>query len=72
MRSGMWLRHPAYSFELVKQLPDEAPDMYGKREGAQYQLLHDKGIATLLTMKIRLIEFRGLEPGWTLSALRPY
>ncbi|TKB70206.1 MAG: hypothetical protein E8D52_03945 [Nitrospira sp.] len=36
--------------------------MYGKREGSQYQLLHDKGIATLLKMKIRLIEFRGLEP----------
>lgn len=65
LRDEIWnvaQRHPAYSFELVKQLPDEAPDMYGKREGAQYQLLHDKGIATLLTMKIRLIEFRGLEP----------
>jgi hypothetical protein len=36
--------------------------MYGKREGTQYQLLYDKGIATLLKMKIPLIEFRGSDP----------
>ena len=65
LRDEVWTvvqRHPAYRFELVKGLPDETPDMSGKREGAQYQLLHDKGIATLLKIKIPLIEFRGSEP----------
>lgn len=65
LRDEVWTvvqRHPAYRFELGKGLPDETPDMSGKSEGAQYHLLHDKGIATLLKIKIPLVEFRGSEP----------
>jgi len=65
LRDEIWRavqRHSTYQFELVKRLPDELPDMYGKRNEAHYQLLHDQGIATLLKIKIPLIEFRGSEP----------
>lgn len=68
LRDEVWARvqkHTAYSFKVIKRLPDnpsEALEKHNESGGAQYRLLHDSGIPTLLKMRIRLIEFRGSEP----------
>jgi hypothetical protein len=68
LRDEVWARvqkHTAYSFQLIRRLPDnprEALEKHDESRGAQYRLLHDQGIPTLLKLRIRLIEFRGSEP----------
>lgn len=68
LRDHVWekaLSYQTYHFELVPHLPtvpqktrEESP----RDNGALYWLLRDKGIQTLLKVRIPLIEFRGADP----------
>lgn len=56
----------SYQFERISELPADPPKVKeedrNREEGARYWPLRDKGIQTLLKIRIPLIEFRGPNP----------
>lgn len=69
LRDHVWGKaqmYKAYQFERVSELPADPLKMQGedrnREKGARYWPLRDKGIQTLLKIRIPLIEFRGPNP----------
>lgn len=59
-------KHTAHHFDLVSRLPGDPPSTQDENQeteaGMRYWALRDKGIHTVLKVRIPLIEFRGSEP----------
>jgi hypothetical protein len=69
LRDHVWEKarmYKAYQFERLSELPADPLKMQGedrnREKGAGYWPLRDKGIHTLLKIRIPLIEFRGPDP----------
>lgn len=69
LRDQVWERaqtYPAHQFERLSELPADPANLHGEYnnsvKGARYWPLRDKGIETLLKVRIPLIEFRGSDP----------
>ncbi|HBH79056.1 MAG TPA: hypothetical protein DDY39_04445, partial [Nitrospira sp.] len=58
--------HQAYHFEQLSELPVDPANLHSESnnsaKGARYWALRDRGVQTLLKVRIPLIEFRGSDP----------
>lgn len=69
LRDEIWekaQKYSSYNFAFIEKLPSDprnTQDEYGSRSAeARYWPLRDKGIQTILKVRIPLIEFRGSQP----------
>lgn len=69
LRDQVWERaqmYQAHHFERLSELPTDHANLHGEYnnsvKGVRYWPLRDKGIQTLLKVRIPLIEFRGSDP----------
>ncbi|NOU09113.1 MAG: hypothetical protein HOO98_03715 [Nitrospira sp.] len=69
LRDRVWERaqtYPAYHFERLSELPADPLKTQGEYHNreieARYRPLREKGVQTLLKIRIPLVEFRGSEP----------
>ncbi len=69
LRDHVWemaQTHQAYHFEQLSELPVDPANLHSESnnsaKGARYWALRDRGVQTLLKVRIPLIEFRGSDP----------